>query len=250
MTPRQYGLTGSPLSHSLSPGIFREIFKREGVSGATYDLYPLDDITGFPSMVRDHPRLCGVNVTIPYKEKIISCLDCLDGDAREIGAVNCVDIKRQGDKIFTKGYNTDHVAFYNSLSPLLRGHHRQALVLGTGGAARAVVHALKKVGLPWLTVSRTPGEGQVGYGLLKHLGLKEHQVIINTTPLGMYPDEGRCPDIPYEDLTDKHLLFDLVYNPGKTVFLENGSRYGACTCNGMEMLRLQAAYSWAIWNGK
>lgn len=243
---RRYGLIGYPLSHSFSPSFFREKFERERIADATYEAFSVIPDTDLGKWLSDHRDLHGLNVTIPYKEAIIPFLDDIDPLAEEIGAVNMVARTQKG----WKGYNTDVVGFRQSLLHLLGGRTvNAALVLGTGGASKAVCWVLKNLGIPFRRVTRGdyPGIGDLGYAQLAGQ-MAAFQLIINTTPLGMYPDQDAAPDIPYGELTDQHLLFDLIYNPPKTLFLKKGEDAGARGINGLEMLVGQAEASWAIWN--
>lgn len=238
-----YGIIGFPLQHSFSPAFFSEKFRKLGIS-ESYRSFPLDPITGLPELLSAHPGLKGLNVTIPYKEQVLPFLDHIADAALQIGAVNCIKIE---DGKLT-GYNTDYIAFRETLKPLLTERHRKALILGTGGAAKAVAFALSQLDIPFSFVSRTQQKGCCTYDDLGSGRMNEHTLIINTTPLGMAPDTGSCPDIPYSLLTPDHLLYDLVYNPGVTLFLEKGARKGAQTKNGYEMLTAQAEASWEIWS--
>lgn len=247
---KEFGLIGFPLSHSFSKKYYLDKFAREGIAGVAYELYPIERIDELPALLADNPALAGINVTIPHKIAVMQYLDHLSGEARAIDAVNCIKIDRAGGgKPVLTGYNTDVHGFEQSLKPLLRPHHRQALVLGNGGAAKAVFYALERLGIAYKTVSRNPADGQLGYGQLTPEVMGEHTVIINTTPLGTYPNVDACPDIPYGLLADRHLLYDLVYNPEVTEFLRRGQAQGATIKNGMEMLVLQAERNWEIWNG-
>ncbi|RFS20976.1 shikimate dehydrogenase [Chitinophaga silvatica] len=241
-----YGLIGYPLGHSFSKGYFKEKFEKEHITDCQYENFPIPNISDFPALLLQHPDLCGLNVTIPYKEVIIPYLDKLTPAAEKIGAVNCIDI-RDGVKT---GYNTDVIGFTESLKPLLKAHHTHALILGTGGAAKAVMYALEQLGIDATIVSRQSTNRAVGYEQLTPALLDKHTVIINTTPLGMFPDLDSCPAIPFEHITNRHLLYDLVYNPITTTFLQRGAAKGASTKNGYEMLVLQAEASWEIWNKK
>jgi shikimate dehydrogenase len=240
---KQYGLIGFPLTHSFSKNYFTQKFTIEGIEDAVYNLFPLQDIAEFPALL-EHEQLCGLNVTIPYKEKVIPFLDGLNEEAAAIGAVNT--IKFTDGK--TTGYNSDSYGFEQSLLPLLQPQHTAALILGTGGASKAVEYVLKKLGIAVQYVSRTPSEKSVTYKNLDTEMLAHSMLLINCTPAGMYPDVDNAPDIPYELITDKHLLYDLIYNPDETRFLREGRTRGAQTKNGLEMLYLQAERSWAIWN--
>lgn len=241
MTPA-YGLIGYPLTHSFSPSYFRKKFQRDGIA-ATYQPFILKDISQLPGIVNAVINLRGLNVTIPYKTAVIPYLDELSEVAEEVGAVNCIDIR---DGIL-KGYNTDVTGFYQSLMPLLQSHHHHAMVLGKGGSARAVCYVLRKLGIRYQQVSRQGGENVMTYDELTKETIAAHALIINTTPLGMYPDVKSYPPIPYEALTSRHLLFDLIYNPQETQFLYQGKKRGAEVKNGLQMLQLQADASWDIW---
>lgn len=237
-----YGIIGFPVAQSFSPAFFREKFAREGIN-ATYTAFALEQITAFPDWRTGHPELRGLNVTIPHKTAIIPYLDDLDAAAAAIGAVNCIAILNGR----LKGYNTDAIGFEESLKPLLQRHHTRALVLGSGGASRAVCYALKKLGIDYRIVSRTPAPDTLMYDHINKALLEQFPIIINTTPLGMYPDIHGYPELPYQHLTPAHLLYDLVYNPEETRFLMLGRRQGGIIKNGLEMLRLQAEAAWEIW---
>lgn len=241
----QYGLIGYPLSHSFSPAYFAEKFAREGISGR-YDAFPLQRIEDFPALLSGHPQLRGLNVTIPYKEAVIPYLDSLHLHAEKIGAVNCILFK-DGKLI---GCNTDWAGFSDSLTPRLAAHHTRALVLGTGGASKAVCYALQRLGVSFRKVSRHPQKSVLDYASLTAEMIEETPIIINTTPLGMHPEILGLPPIPYEAIGPQHLLYDLVYNPALTRFLEEGKKSGAWILNGQEMLERQAEYSWRIWQGE
>jgi shikimate dehydrogenase len=242
---RRYGLIGYPLSHSFSQKYFTEKFQREGITGCVYENFPLASIDEFAALIQQHPDLNGLNVTIPYKEKVIPFLTAQSEVVQTIGACNCIKIENGR----LTGHNTDVVGFEQSLLPLLQPHHKKALVLGTGGAAKAVHYVLNKLGIAFLEVSRTPAtERQIAYQQLDEAVIHEHEVIINTSPLGMYPHINECPPLPYQALTPKHYLFDLVYNPAKTLFLQKGEEQGAAIKNGHDMLIIQAEESWRIWN--
>jgi shikimate dehydrogenase len=248
MIKRAYGLIGYPLTHSYSGKIFKQIFNQHGIIDAEYRLMPITSLEIFNELIRENPILYGLNVTIPYKEQVIPRLNDLSEEAAAIGAVNCIKIFRDRDKILTKGYNTDYKAFLLTLKPHLEAHHRQALVLGTGGAARAVAYALKILDIKCLQVSRRPRKGELGYRQVKGTNIDDFQIIINATPTGMHPVSNIMPELPYEHLNKRHLLYDLVYNPELTQFLSSGKKMGAKTINGTKMLQLQAELSWEIWN--
>lgn len=241
---KKYGLIGYPLSHSFSKGYFTEKFKKEGIKNAAYETYPLEKISDFTTLLQNNPELVGLNVTIPYKEAIIPYLDELSEEAKKIGAVNTIKIIN-GKKI---GYNSDVVGFEKSLIQHLKPTHNKALVLGTGGAAKAVWFVLKKLNIPYLKVSRTASENIIAYDTISIDLVKEYPLIINTTPLGMSPKLETKPDIPYQALTKNHFLYDLVYNPQTTLFLEMGQKMGATIQNGLPMLHGQAERSWELWN--
>ena len=234
---QKYGLIGYPLGHSFSKNFFNQKFESEHID-AQYINFEIPSIKDFKDVLKFNPELHGLNVTIPYKEQVIPYLDDLDEDARLIGAVNVIKFAR-GFLGKTKliGYNSDVIGFRRSIEPLLTDSHRRALILGTGGASKAVFHGLKQLGVESTFVSRTAKEGCI-------------TVIVNTTPLGMFPNVDSCPDIPYEWLTPNHLLYDLLYNPDETLFMRRGKERGAVVKNGLEMLLLQAFAAWEIWNDK
>lgn len=257
-----YGLIGYPLSHSFSQKYFNEKFLKENID-AYYQLFPLKNIEEFPGLLKQFSRLSGINVTIPYKEQIIKYLDNIDNIAKEIGAVNTVKIRQtrqtalsgRTDKHLKKyslfGYNTDVYGFYHSLKPLLKPIHKRALIFGTGGASKAVAYALKQLNIHFIFVSRNPEKNNdISYSDINSAIIKNNQIIINTTPLGMFPDINTYPPMPYESLTKTHILYDLVYNPEETLFLKFGKQNKAETINGLSMLKLQAEKSWEIWNNK
>lgn len=259
---KHYGLLGHPLSHSFSAGYFTEKFAREGID-ATFENFDLPTIDLLPALLDSIPGLVGFNVTIPYKQAVIPYLDALDTEAAAMGAVNVVRVTYQADgKRFLKGYNTDLIGFRESLRPLLVALRArwnavssaacndklQALVLGTGGASKAVCFGLKQLGVPYVLVSRTPAPGQLSYEALTANDYLTHRLIVNTTPLGMSPKIDTCPPLDYDRLGEGHLLFDLVYNPAMTRFLQEGADRGALVKNGLEMLHLQAEAAWRVWN--
>ncbi|SMC68499.1 shikimate dehydrogenase family protein [Pedobacter africanus] len=245
---RKFGLIGYPLSHSFSKKFFTEKFKEERITTCEYELYPIEKVEQFVQLCSDNPELCGINVTIPYKVQILPFLDEMDEASTEIGAVNCILIGRKLGEQCIKGYNTDAYGFEESLKPLLEAHHRKALVFGDGGAAKAIKYVLNKLNIPFLVVTRKPSENSILYDAVNEGLLKEYTILINTTPLGMSPNNDSCPDIPYHLLSDKHIGYDLVYNPEETLFLEQVKAKGGKTKNGLEMLHLQAIRSWEIWN--
>ena len=245
---KKYGLIGFPLTHSFSKRYFTEKFDIEKIN-SSYDNFEIDNINKFPEVIKNNPELVGLNVTIPYKEQVIPYLDELNNAAKEIGAVNTVKIKRTGSEIKLKGFNTDTYGFETSLKPHLKEHHKKALILGTGGASKALKYVLTKLGIEFISASiEELKANEIRYEDIDEQMLKERLLIINATPLGTYPKVDTSPNIPYEFITDKHLLFDLVYNPEVSVFLSNGQKNGATIKNGYEMLLLQAIKAYEIWN--
>ena len=239
----KYGIIGYPLGHSFSRGFFTEKFAREGID-AQYLNFEIPDAAMLRDVLRDNPELRGLNVTLPHKQAVIPLLDEMSDEAREIGAVNVIRV-RDGR---LRGYNSDIIGFSDSIKPLLMPHHTKTLVLGTGGASKAICVGLTRLGLEWTYVSRTPREGMITYDALTPEVMAEYTVIVNCSPVGMYPKVDAAPAIPYELLTPKHLLFDLVYNPEDTLFMQKGRAQGAIVKNGLEMLHLQAIASWRFWN--
>lgn len=239
----KYGIIGYPLGHSFSRAFFTEKFQREHID-AEYVNFEIPSADMLPGIVQANPNLRGLNVTLPHKEAVIPMLDELSDEAKEIGAVNVI---RVGDGRL-KGFNSDIIGFMDSIRPLLRPWHQHALVLGTGGASRAIRVGLQRLGIEWTYVSRTPAPGRLTYTDLTPDLMEHYQVIVNCSPVGMFPRVDACPDIPYQLLTDRHLLYDLVYNPQETLFLKRGAEYGAAVKNGLEMLHLQALASWRFWN--
>lgn len=239
-----YGIIGYPLTHSFSPDYFMNKFRRENIH-AVYKPFPLTTITAFSALLTDIPGLRGLNVTIPYKQKIMPLLTGLSPEAAAVGAVNCIGIAGQQ----AYGYNTDVLGFRESLKPLLYTQHNKALVLGTGGSARAVCFVLQQLGIDYTAVSRMKTSEAICYQELTATMVNSHPLIINTTPLGMFPEIHRFPDIPYQGLTRHHLLYDLIYNPAVTVFLQKGKAAGATVQYGLPMLHLQAEASWKLWAG-
>ena len=242
-----YGLIGYPLGHSFSRDFFRDKFQGEQLD-AEYLNFEVPDAHDVLEVLAAHPTLRGFNVTIPYKEKIIPYLDEVSKEARAIGAVNVVRVEHRGSKRRLLGFNTDVTGFTQSIRPFIRSHHTKALILGTGGSSKAVNYALTHTfGMQTLLVSRYERPGTVTYQALTPEALQEYCIIVNCTPVGMFPKTTACPAIPYEALTGRHLLFDLIYNPEQTLFLKKGKAQGADTKNGLEMLLLQALESWRIW---
>ena len=242
-----YGLLGYPLVHSFSQNYFNQKFESENID-AEYINFEIPDVGMLMEVVAENENLNGLNVTIPYKEQVIPFLDEIDQAASEVGAVNVIKFIRGKDGLRLKGYNSDIIGFTDSIKSLLKPHHQSALVLGTGGAAKAVSYSLRKLGLDVQLVSRRKSANTLVYEELTKNDLKTHKVIVNTTPLGMYPNVDTCPDIPYRYLTSQHLCYDLIYNPDETLFLKNSRLAGAQVKNGLEMLLLQAFASYSIWN--
>ena len=241
-----YGLIGYPLGHSFSKKYFTEKFQREGIIDCRYELFPISPITDLPSLLISHPTLKGLNVTIPYKQQVLEYVNQTTDAVKKIGAANTIKI--QGDKLIA--YNTDVIGFENSLTKNLKPSHKKALVLGTGGSSKAIQYVLKKIGIEFLLVTRNHPSlsATINYSMIDETIINEHQLIINCTPVGMYPNDGQCPDMPYQFLTKAHYLYDLVYKPEKTWFLNKGEDKGAIIQNGYEMLIIQAEESWKIWN--
>ena len=244
---KTYGLIGYPLGHSFSRGYFTDFFGRENID-AEYKNFELPGIEKLGEVLSSESTLQGFNVTIPYKQQVFAYLDELDEAAQAIGAVNVVKVSRHDSKTHLKGYNTDHIGFADSIRPYLKPQHTHALILGTGGASKAVDYALRQMGLKTLFVSRTAREGIISYEELTPELMAQHTIIVNTTPLGMHPKVDECPPLDYAQLTPDHLLYDVVYNPEKTLFLQHGEEHGATICNGMDMLIGQAKAAWRIWN--
>ena len=242
-----YGLLGKQISYSFSSGYFSEKFKDLKLENCRYVNFDIDTIDQFHRLVIENSNtLSGLNVTIPYKQDVLHFLDELDQEAAAIGAVNTIKFLKGGK---TKGYNTDAYGFENSLKPLLAPQHTKALILGTGGASKAVAFVLQKLQIGFVFVSRSPDiHDQIAYTDLNESLMLEHTIIINCTPLGTFPQMNLCPDIPYELISSAHVLYDLIYNPSVTTFLQKGKDQGATIKNGLEMLQLQAEESWEIWN--
>ena len=243
---KKYGLIGLPLVHSFSKNYFTTKFEKEGIN-ACYDLFELQDIDEF-LLLKETDGLCGLNVTIPYKEKILPFMDELDDTAAGIGAVNVIKFIREDGSLRLKGFNSDVFGFECSISPFLKPHHKKALILGTGGASKAIEYVLRKRGIETTFVSRTPKTGMLAYSQLNQQLISDNLVIINASPVGTFPHSNECPDIPYQFLTPRHILFDVVYNPSETIFLKKGREHGAIGLNGEAMLIGQAEASWDIWN--
>lgn len=243
-TKHRFGLVGKNISYSFSKGYFTDKFSDLGLEGYSYENFDLQQIDEFPALLKSNPDIRGLNVTIPYKQDVLPYLDELDAQAEEIGAVNT--IKLDGKRLI--GHNTDAYGFQKSIEPFLKSYHTKALVLGTGGASKAIVFVLGQLGIGVTYVSRNPKGHQIGYADLNQSVLEDHPIIINCTPLGTHPNVDQKPDIPYSDITEKHLLFDLTYNPPRSAFLTEGQQQGAEIVNGLRMLQLQADRAWEIWN--
>jgi shikimate dehydrogenase len=241
---RQFGLIGYPLTQSFSQKFFTEKFEKENLTDCRYDTFSIPSIDDLAIVLKNNPELYGLNVTIPYKEQVLSFLDEKSALVKKIKACNCIKIKN--GKL--SGHNTDAPAFEQSLKEKLQPHHIKALILGTGGAAKAVEYSLKQLNISYKYVSRKPSAKSFSYEQLTDALMQEYEIVINTTPLGMHPNIIEAPQIPYHALTPKHYLFDVVYNPSKTLFLQKGEEQGAAIKNGYEMLVLQAEESWRIWN--
>lgn len=242
---KEFGLIGRSLSHSFSKPYFEKKFKELGLQDHVYLNFELATIEEFQNVLNDHPGLMGINVTIPYKESIIPFIDEVSDEAKAIGAINCVKI----EKGKLKGYNTDVFGFASSVKPFLEPQHNKALILGTGGASKAIAYALKNIGVEvYFASSSKQNANTFKYEQLNEHMMRAFKLIVNTTPLGMYPNENECPAIPYQFLTPEHLCYDAIYNPETTLFLQKAKEQGAVTINGLSMLQLQAEKSWEIWN--
>lgn len=246
MATKIFGLIGYPLGHSFSRKFFNNKFRNEDID-AEYRNFEIDDIS-LAENIFLQSEICGLNVTIPYKQQIIPLLNEVDKDAQAIGSVNVIKFVRKGELVKTIGFNTDIIGFHDSIAPHIRSHHKSALILGTGGASKAVAHCLRSLGISIDFASRTSGNGKMAYTDLTEQIVSSHQIIVNTTPLGMFPNVDACPDIPYQGISSSHICFDLTYNPAETLFLRKSKQYGSDTINGMEMLIGQALAAWRIWN--
>ena len=245
----KYGLIGFPLGHSFSVSFFNEKFTNENIN-ARYINFEIPQIDELPEILASNPELQGLNVTIPYKQKVISYLDDISPEAKSIGAVNVIRITHKGKNPILKGFNSDVIGFTRSIEPMLEKFHKKALILGTGGASKAIEYGLNTLGLETLFVSRTKRDGCITYDEVTPELVKEYNVIVNCTPVGMYPKADSCPDLPYEAMGSHNILYDLIYNPDETLFMKKGAEHGATTKNGLEMLLLQAFASWDFWNGE
>ena len=245
----KFGLIGKSLSHSFSKSYFDAKFLAEKKTDDSYTNFDLQNLDSFLALIEEE-NLSGLNVTKPYKESVIPYLNELDSIAKEICAVNCINISKKNNKLYLKGYNTDYYGFAQSIKPFMEPSHQKALVLGTGGASKAVYYALKNVGVDvyFVTTGVKKAENYFHYHELNEYVLAAFKLIVNCTPLGLYPAVENCPDIPYQYLTSEHLMYDLIYNPEETLFLKKGKAQGAVTINGLNMLKLQADKAWEIWN--
>ena len=240
---KTYGLIGKALGHSFSKHYFEQKFNRENIEDSCYQNFELFNIHHFPEFIKKN-TISGLNVTIPYKQSILPFLDTLSKEAFEIGAVNTIVVK-EGKLI---GHNTDHIGFHNALKPFLDSSMERALILGTGGASKAVKYALENIGIDCLLVSRSPDKQQISYTELNRSVLKHHLLVVNTSPLGTFPTVDECPFIPFEFLSDKHFVVDLIYNPTETLFLKKAKEQKATILNGKSMLIHQAEEAWKLWN--
>ena len=245
----KYGLIGYPLGHSFSVGYHNQRFADEGIN-AKYVNFEIPNIDQLIEVLSQNPELKGLNVTIPYKEKVLPFLDYISPEARAIGAVNVIRVVHDGSKIELRGYNSDVIGFVQSIEPMLESYHKKALVLGTGGASKAVGFGLKSLGIESVFVSRYERPGTIQYDSITPDVVHEYNVIVNCTPLGMFPKIDTCPQLPYEALDEHNVLYDLIYNPDETLFMRKGAERGAAVKNGLEMLLLQAFASWEFWNGR
>jgi shikimate dehydrogenase len=246
----KYGLIGYPLGHSFSISFFNQKFADENIN-ARYENFEIPTIDMLPEILDRTPNLKGLNVTIPYKEKVINFLDSISPEARAIGAVNVIRVTHEGNKTLLKGFNSDVIGFTQSIEPMLdKKWHKKALILGTGGASKAINFGLKSLGLDTVFVSRYERDGTIQYDKITPEVVKEYNVIVNCTPLGMFPKTEECPNLPYEAMDSHTILYDLIYNPDQTLFMRKGAERGADVKNGLEMLLLQAFASWEFWNGK
>lgn len=242
---KKFGLIGKNISYSFSKKYFTEKFSKELFNDCTYENFDIESLDEFPNILKNNPDLKGLNVTIPYKEQILPLLDKLSENATKIGAVNVIRFTKKGK---LKGYNSDWYGFKKSLEPILQPHHKKALILGTGGASKAVAFALDQLGIFYTFVSREASQNAIDYSLINATTFDNFQIIINCTPLGTSPNTKEFPPIPYEFFTPKHIAFDLIYNPEETKFLKKAKKKGAITKNGLEMLIFQAEKAWKIWN--
>ena len=245
----KYGLIGYPLGHSFSISYHNQRFADEGIN-AKYFNFEIPSIDDLAAIISKNPELKGLNVTIPYKQKVMPFLDYISPEARAIGAVNVIRIVHKGKEVSLRGYNSDVIGFTQSIEPMLESYHKKALILGTGGASKAVAYGLKSLGIDSIFVSRYQRPDTIQYEQITPDVVQEYNVIVNCTPLGMFPNTEECPQLPYEALNERNILYDLIYNPDETLFMRKGARNGANVKNGLEMLLLQAFASWEFWQGK
>lgn len=246
----KYGLIGYPLGHSFSISYFNQMFQDEGID-AVYENFEIPTIDALPEVLDSNPNLRGLNVTIPYKEKVLPFLDSVSPEARAIGAVNVIRVTHEGNNVKLKGYNSDVIGFTKSIESMLdKKWHKKALILGTGGASKAIDYGLRNLGLDTVFVSRYERPGTIQYSTITPEVIQEYNVVVNCTPMGMYPKTEVCPLLPYEAMDQHTILYDLIYNPDETKFMKLGMKYGAQTKNGLEMLLLQAFASWEFWHEK
>ena len=246
----KYGLIGYPLGHSFSISYFNQKFQDESIN-AVYENFEIPTIEALDEVLDSNPNLRGLNVTIPYKEKVLPFLNSISPEARAIGAVNVIRVIHEGKSIKLKGYNSDVIGFTKSIEPMLDNKsHKKALILGTGGASKAIDYGLRNLGLETVFVSRYERPGTIQYKSITPEVIQEYNVVVNCTPVGMYPHTEECPELPYEAMDQHTILYDLIYNPDETMFMKRGAQYGAQTKNGLEMLLLQAFASWEFWHEK
>ncbi len=246
---RLYGIIGYPLGHSFSKDYFLKKFEKENIQDAGFETFEMKGLSDFRQLIMEKEYLSGISVTIPFKESILTHLDEVNPVAQKIGAVNSIKIYRDKGFVKTKGYNTDFYGFEKSIQPLLKQYHTKALILGSGGSSKAISYVFDQLGIEYLFVSRNPFDcKQVRYEILNEEMMMDFSIIVNCTPVGMYPNINEYPPIPYEHLTASHLLFDLTYNPDVTIFMKKGKVQRATVKNGLEMLQLQAEKSWELWN--
>ena len=243
---KKLGLLGKNISYSFSRTYFKNKFENENINNISYENFDIENIDLFPSIIKNTKGLKGLNITIPYKEQVIPYLDKINKKAKDIGAVNTIRITKKGKLV---GYNTDCYGFKNTLKPFIKENHKKALILGTGGASKAIAYSLNEMGISYQYVSRKLSDGiGFSYETLTEDDIVDNQIIINSTPLGTFPNIEECPNIPYHAISEKHILFDLIYNPEETRFLQQGKLNKATTINGLNMLRLQAEKAWSIWD--
>ncbi len=245
----KYGLIGYPLGHSFSINYFNQKFTDEGINAKYYN-FEIPTIDALAEVLDSNPELKGLNVTIPYKQKVMEYLDQISPEARAIGAVNVIKVMHQGNETILKGYNSDVIGFTQSIEPMLEDYHKKALILGTGGASKAIDYGLRSLGLETVFVSRYERPETICYEDVTPEVVKEYNVIVNCTPLGMFPKTEECPRLPYEAMDEHNILYDLIYNPDETLFMKRGAQRGANVKNGLEMLLLQAFASWEFWQEK